>query len=96
MSSYECPNDGPFEAEPQTKVSRSGYDKVAVDANGQHSTLADQLDASGVPLLVSQREVLLAQVNPAWTPTYEGTLLDEPVAHTVAVCPKCGSPIKVG
>lgn len=94
--SYECPNDGTFEAEPETRVSQSGYERTAEDNHGQQPTLADQLDATGVPLLVAQRAVLLAQPNPAWTPTYESVLLDEPVTHTVAVCPSCGSPIKVG
>ena len=95
-ATYTCPNDGDFTAEASTKTSQSAYDKPVADAYGQQPTMADQLDAQGVPLLVAQREVLAAQPNPAWTPTYERVVLDDPVDHLVAVCPKCGSPIKVG
>ena len=89
-----CPTT--FDAEPYTKVSESAMDVPVADASGQYPTMADQLDATGVPLLVAQREQLATMVNPAWTPTYERIVLDEPVEHQVADCPACGSPVKVG
>jgi hypothetical protein len=76
-------------------VSQSAHDVAMPDASGQWPTMADQLDAIGVPLLVAQRELLLTQPNPTWTPTYETVTLDDPVSHAVVVCPTCGSPIKV-
>ena len=94
MATYECPNDGPFDAEPETRTSQSGYDLAVVDSAGQHPTMADQLDSQGVPLLNAQREALSVP-NPAWTPTYRREVLDDPVDHQVAVCPTCGTPVKV-
>lgn len=95
MATYECPNDGPFDAEAYTKTSQSAYDRPVPDAAGQYPTMADQLDAQGVALLVAQR-VALSTPNPVWVPTYERVTLDDPVDHLVAVCPTCGTPVKVG
>lgn len=89
-----CPES--FDAEPYAKTSQSAYDKAVADVRGQHPTMAEQLDSQGVPLLTEQRDLLLQQRNPAWIPTYERVVLDDPVEHLVADCPSCGTPIKVG
>lgn len=89
-----CP--ATFDAEPVTKVSQSAHDVPTVDAAGHHPTMADELNAQGVTLTRDAWEQFAALPNPAWTPTYERVVLDEPVEHQVCVCPNCGSPIKVG
>lgn len=96
MQTVECPRDGTFSAEPETRVSQSGHDVAAVDASGQHPNMADQVAAVGAALTREQWDVLAATVNPSWTPTYVHVTLDDPVEHQVAVCPECGTPIKVG
>lgn len=89
-----CPAE--FDAEVETRVSQSAHDVATVDASGQHPTMADQLAASGASLMLAQWETLAAQPNPTWTPTYARVVLDDPVEHQVAVCPNCGTPVKVG
>lgn len=94
MGTYVCPNDGPFDAEPYTHVSQSGHDVPVVDASGQQPTMAAQL--ANVALTLAQWQLLETITNPSWSPTYEHVKLDDPQEHEVAVCPTCGSPIKVG
>lgn len=96
MQTYECPVDGAFDAEPTTKVSRSGHDVAQVDASGQHPNMADQLASTGASLTREQWDELAVMPNPAWTPTFVHVELDDPVSHVVAVCPTCGTPVKVG
>lgn len=96
MTYYTCPKDGPFEAEAHTKVSQSAHDVPTVDAQGQHPNMADQVNAQGAALTRDQWELLQVTANPSWTPTYTRVTLDDPVEHQVAVCPVCGTPVKVG
>jgi len=97
MGTYECPVDGPFEAEVHTRVSQASYDAAVIDERGQHPTMADQLSASGASLTRDQWDELVGRPNPSWEPTYNRVIVDDdPVEHQVAVCPTCGSPIKVG
>lgn len=104
MDTYTCPNAGDprtpdcgtFSVEASTKTSQSAYDKAVPDAAGQHPTMLDQLDAQGVALLVAQRDLLATIRNPSWARAYERVVLDDPVDHEIAVCPGCGTPVKVG
>jgi hypothetical protein len=80
MAKYECPNDGPFDAEPETRTTTP----VKIVHRTEKRKVVRTEASTGDPVVVEEEVTV---------PETERIEADREV--TVAVCPTCGSPIVV-